>query len=81
MYFVYVLKSLKDHKYYIGSTSDIDARLLYHNSGRQRSTKHRIPFILIRTETYPDKSEALKRGKQIKSYNGGEAFKRLLSGE
>jgi hypothetical protein len=34
---VYILKSLKDHKYYIGSTADVTARLKFHNEGVQRS--------------------------------------------
>jgi len=79
MYFVYIIKSLKDQKYYIGSTSDVEARLAYHNSGRQRSTKNRIPFILIYSEKFVSRSEAEVREKQIKSYKGGMAFKRLIS--
>jgi len=78
MYFVYILKSLRDNKYYIGSTSNVEARLAYHNAGRQRSTKHRIPFELVYKEEYPTKEEALRREKQIKSYKGGEAFKKLV---
>ncbi|HJW15513.1 MAG TPA: GIY-YIG nuclease family protein [Flavisolibacter sp.] len=77
-YYVYILKSLKDGKYYIGSTSDVVARLNFHNSGLQRSTKSRIPFVLIYQEELPDKTSALKREKQVKNYKGGEAFKRLL---
>ena len=80
MYFVYVLQSEKDDKYYIGSCSDIIKRLDYHNAGKQRSTKHRIPFKLIYTEQWPDKTSAIKREKQIKSYKGGVAFKKLISG-
>ena len=79
MYFVYIIKSLKDGKFYIGSTSNVESRLVFHNSGRQRSTKHRIPFILVYTETYLNHTDAEKREKQIKSYKGGEAFKRLLT--
>jgi putative endonuclease len=79
MYFVYIIKSLKDQKYYIGSTSDVEARLAYHNSGRQRSTRNRIPFILIYSEQFVSRSEAEVREKQIKSFKGGMAFKRLIS--
>ena len=78
-YYVYVLKSLKDGKYYVGSTSNIESRLAYHNAGNQRSTKSRIPFILIYTETYPNRSEAEKREREIKGYKGGGAFKKLIS--
>jgi putative endonuclease len=80
MYYVYIIKSLKDQKYYIGSTSDVNSRLRFHNAGLQRSTKNRIPFILIYQESLMNKSEALKREKQIKSYKGGMAFQRLISG-
>ena len=78
MYFVYVLQSLKDGRYYIGSSANVELRLAYHNSGKQRSTKHRIPFKLVYSETLSTKSEALKREKQIKSYKGGNVFKALI---
>jgi putative endonuclease len=79
-YYVYILRSLKDGKFYIGSTSDIKARLSFHNAGLQRSTKSRIPFELIYSEDYNSKTDALKREKQIKSYKGGEALKKLIRG-
>ena len=80
-YFVYILQSQKDSKYYIGSSSNVDARLNFHNTGLQRSTKHRIPFILVYQEELANKTEALVREKQIKSYKGGEAFRKLISGK
>ncbi|MCD4729890.1 MAG: GIY-YIG nuclease family protein [Bacteroidales bacterium] len=57
MYYVYILQSKKDGKYYIGYTSDLDARVDYHNSGQQRLTRHRIPFELIYFEEYKTKKE------------------------
>jgi putative endonuclease len=80
MYFVYILKSLKDGKYYVGSTSNVEKRLAFHNAGHQRSTKHRVPLIIVRTEIFPNRSQAEKREKQIKSFKGGEAFKKLVNG-
>ena len=79
-YFVYVLQSLKDGRYYIGVTSNIKKRLEFHNSGKQRSTKKRIPFKLIYFEECVDKLAALRREKQIKSFKGGEAFTKLIGG-
>lgn len=78
-HYVYILQSLKDGKYYIGETADVMQRLLFHNGGRQRSTKHRIPFKLILSEQYNNRSEALRREKQIKSWKNGNAFKLLIS--
>ena len=80
MHYVYIIRSVKDGKYYIGETSDIITRLNYHNSGKQRSTKSRIPFELVLSEEYMTREEALRREKQIKSWKGGEAFKRLIRG-
>jgi putative endonuclease len=79
MYFVYILESKKTHKHYIGSTSNLERRLAEHNEGRVKSTKKYIPWKIIYTEEYLTKSEALKRERQIKSYKGGEAFKKLIN--
>ena len=79
-YYVYILQSEKDQSYYIGYTSNLEKRLEYHNSGRQRYTKYRKPFKLIYFEEFETKSDALKRESQIKRYKGGEAFKKLIAG-
>jgi putative endonuclease len=79
-HYVHILQSLKDGRYYIGESANVHARLEFHNAGRQRSTKHRVPFKLILTEEYATREEALSREKQIKSWKGGEAFKQLLRG-
>ncbi|MBS4064945.1 MAG: hypothetical protein KGZ74_10315 [Chitinophagaceae bacterium] len=34
--------------------------MIFHNSGFQRSTRNRIPFIIVYIETFESKSEALK---------------------
>ena len=78
-YYIYILQSLKDNKYYIGSTSDVAARVQFHNAGLQQSTRNRIPFKLVLFEEYGSKKDALKREKQIKSWKGGEAFKKLIT--
>ena len=78
MFIVYILKSQKVNRYYTGVTQDINQRLERHNQGRNFSTKPYRPWQMIYTERYSSRSEALKREKQIKSYKGGEAFKKLL---
>jgi putative endonuclease len=77
-YFVLILKSQKDNKHYIGFTSDVNKRLEFNNSGLQRSTRTRIPFVLIYSEEYASRQEALSREKYIKSLKGGEALKKLI---
>ena len=78
MYYVYVLKSLKDYSFYIGCTSDLQKRLIAHNAGKTFSLKNRRPLVVVYSERYNSWSEAYDREKQMKSYKGGKAFKKLL---
>lgn len=48
MYYVYVLRSLKDKKLYSGYYSDFKQRFTDHNLGKVAITKYRIPFELIK---------------------------------
>lgn len=70
MHYTYILKSLKDGKYYYGNTTDIKSRLKEHNSGKVRSTKSRIPFEIIYFEEYETRSEASKREYYFKTIDG-----------
>ena len=78
MYYVYVLQSAKDNKYYIGSTSDLKSRFSDHQSGKVASTKHRIPFMLICYEAYQSKLIAQRREKFLKSSDGHKDLYRRL---
>ena len=80
MYSVYILRSLKDGGYYIGCTNNLSRRLNDHNHGKTPSLKNRIPLEIIYSEIYTNQSEAFAREKEIKSYKGGGAFKKLIGG-
>ena len=77
-YIVYIIYSEKTGKYYVGVTSNLAQRLRQHNSGANRSTKNKGPWAVIYTEQFLNTTDAWKREKQIKSYKGGKAFKKLL---
>ena len=66
MFFMYILKSLKDGNLYIGSTSDLKRRIKEHNSGFVFSTKPRIPFKLVYFEGYANEEEARHREHNLK---------------
>lgn len=78
MYIVYILRSLKSGRYYIGSTTDIYKRLIEHNRGKNISTRGRGPFVIVYTEECHTKAEAVRRELEIKSYKGGNSFRNLL---
>ena len=80
MYTVYVLKSIKNKKRYVGSTSkNAEERLFEHNSGTNSFTRQNKPFVLIYTEEYQSKTEALKREKFLKSGQGRKFLDQILN--
>jgi putative endonuclease len=78
MFIVYILKSLKTGKHYIGQTDNILDRIKRHNSGRSKATKNFAPWELIYSEEYSTRPLAFRREQEIKSYKGGIKFKKLL---
>lgn len=71
MFTVYVLKSEKNGRRYVGYTGkEADVRLKEHNTGSNKYTRHNGPFILIYTERYEEKTEAAMRERFLKSGQG-----------
>jgi putative endonuclease len=79
MCYVYILLSLKDKRFYIGSTGDLIQREKDHDNGKVKSTCHRRPLKLICYECYPTKKEALRREKYLKSNDGRKEIRIRLS--
>ncbi|MBK9284362.1 MAG: GIY-YIG nuclease family protein [Sphingobacteriaceae bacterium] len=69
-FITYILKSLRDGKYYYGSCQNLEARLKNHNSGRVRSTKSRRPLAVHYQEEFATRSEAYKREIFFKTIDG-----------
>ena len=77
-YAVYVIYSPKFNRIYKGHTNDIETRLKQHNSGAVRSTRPFIPWIIIYTEAFKTKAEAISREKYFKSAAGRRYLKDKL---
>ena len=79
MHSVYVLKSLKNGKCYVGYTGKkVAVRLKEHNTGSNSFTRLNRPFVLLRSEQYGDKKMALKREHFLKSGQGRKFLNELL---
>lgn len=72
--YVYILKSIKDNKYYTGITNNIERRIKEHNRGKHntQSTLNRGPFVLIYKEQCASRQLARNREKFWKSGSGRE---------
>lgn len=78
MFYVYVLFSKKDKKFYTGYTQDLKVRLEEHNKGYVDSTKNRRPFELIYYEACLDKKDAMHREDYLKTYHGKNYIRKRL---
>jgi putative endonuclease len=78
MCWIYVLKSKKDDKLYIGSTANLEQRLYYHNSGKVRSTKSRRPLDIVYKEQFDSVASARKRESFFKSGQGRKLLADLI---
>ena len=78
MYYVYVLRSLKDKKLYIGYSENLKRRFLEHQNGDVPSTKPRRPFDLIFYEAYKNMKDAKRREKYFKTDKGMSSLKMML---
>jgi putative endonuclease len=70
MIYVYIIESLKDKSQYVGMSENTIERLKYHNQGRVKSTKSKIPWTIIHTENFNTRKEARKREKYLKAAAG-----------
>ncbi|MDD5687952.1 MAG: GIY-YIG nuclease family protein [Elusimicrobia bacterium] len=78
-FYVYVLRSEKDNKLYVGYTSDLELRFKQHNSGLVDSTKFRRPFKLVHFEKHENKNVSQSRERFFKSGKGREFLNRLIT--
>ncbi len=72
MYYLYILKGLKNHLY-VGVTNDLISRIERHKSGDGAEfTKRNKTFEIVYTESFPTLLEARRRESQIKGWRRGK---------
>ena len=80
MFYTYVLQSDIDKNFYVGFTNNLKLRFKQHENGKVESTRDRRPLKLIYYEACMNQSDATKREKYFKTYNGRRFLhKRLKS--
>ena len=78
MYYVYLLQSLKNSKWYTGFTKDLQKRILEHNKAKNFATKSKVPYKLIYYEACINEKDAKAREKYLKSGMGKRYLKNRL---
>ena len=78
MYTVYVLRSERDGSYYVGQTADVGERLKRHNRGTERATRGKGPWVIVYTEQYATRAEAMARELEIKARKKRAYIEKLI---
>lgn len=77
MYFVYAVSSLIKNYIYVGISDNPKRRIEHHNKGYNKTTKPYKPFRTLLIEKYPNREEARKRERGLKSGFGKEYLKNI----
>jgi len=80
MFWVYLLQN-PDGKFYVGQTGDLQLRLANHNRTDKLSgkfTRKNGPWLLVWSETHPDRSSAMQREREIKSWKSARTIRERL---
>ena len=76
---VYILKSLKNKRYYIGSTDNINRQIIEHNNGLVTATKNiRPPLELIKLIPCSNITEARKSEYRLKKYKRRDIIEKVI---
>ncbi|MFZ5940125.1 MAG: GIY-YIG nuclease family protein [Bacteroidota bacterium] len=65
-FYVYILQSGKDGRFYIGQTSNLEQRLDDHNKGHSRYTRNFTPWELKYFKRCQTRSEAIALERKLK---------------
>ncbi len=78
--FIYILKSSKTDKYYIGSSDNPERRLeTQHNSGFVKSTRNGIPWKLVFKQEYFDLPTARRIECKLKKLKSRTIIERIIA--
>jgi putative endonuclease len=81
MPFVYIIQDDISAKYYTGSCLELSKRIARHNQHTGAATTRNGKWHLVCFKKVSNLSEARSLEKLVKSYKGGNAFKKIINGD
>ena len=80
-YHLYILRSIKVCKYYVGISKNPQRRLEYHNTIEKRFTSRYRPWEVVFTNKFKTKAEAMAAEKKVKGWKSRIMIEKLIAGE
>ena len=77
MFQVYVLRSTKTGRRYVGSCQDFEERLRRHNNGESKATKHGVSWTVLHVEKCETRAAAMKKESYYKTGRGRQELNQL----
>jgi len=75
---VYILRSQRNNRYYVGSTIDLYRRLEQHKNGQVKATKYLLPIKLVFFQKYNDIQQARRAEYKIKKLKRKDYIERMI---
>jgi putative endonuclease len=79
MSWVYILRSKNSGRIYIGSTDDVDRRMIEHTQGKTKYVRSLIPFDLVFKQYFINSLIARKMELKLKSYKSRYIIDKIIS--
>ena len=77
MFHVYVLKSQKTGRRYVGSCANLATRVRRPNLGHSKATRHGVPWTLVHSETFSNRADATRKERYYKTGRGRDELDQL----
>jgi putative endonuclease len=69
-FYVYVLRSSKTGNRFVGSCENLEEGLRWHNTGHSTATRHGVPWIMVWSEVFSSKTDAISKERYYKTGPG-----------
>ena len=78
MFWVYIIKSIKNGRYYVGQTNNIKRRIIDHNRGKDHSSKIGMPWVLQISKLVTTRKDAMRLEKSLKKLKSRERIEQFI---
>jgi len=79
MFFLYILKSQKNGKFYIGSTNDLNRRLNEHNTGKTKSLIYLRPLEIVFFKEFENGRDARQMERKLKKFKNKNIIEKIIA--